>query len=340
MNSDGEGELDQTDQPNTLGTVGGSRERAGIYLAAIAALAVPSLIVLALFLPGTINPMDVEADNARRSGTSRGSVDIGGVRETTSDAGVPVDVGGAGAASDEVITDIGDAATIVADDGPADVQIAGPESPNPPTTTVPETEPAEFAQRVDFGRIGETTVQFRFMAAADSAYVATIRSRTGVVSTSSGPAFANILINETVTDLSAGTDYTVQVELTGPAPATSPEVPFRTSGGQPSPDQVDPAAVLNLRLAENGSTRFELNYESNVCANGSFVIREQGGVIVGRSAGQAAGCTTRHVAIPGFWTPPIEPNTTYVITVQVEANGAGQGEGNTASESLAVTTKS
>ncbi|MGI9624171.1 MAG: hypothetical protein ACR2PK_15150, partial [Acidimicrobiales bacterium] len=72
--------------------------------------------------------------------------------------------------------------------------------------------------------------------------------------------------------------------------------------------------------------------------NGSFVIREQGGAVVGSNAGQPDGCTTRHLGIPGFWTPKLKPNTTYVITVTVEANGQGKGNGNTATKNLTVTT--
>ena len=112
---------------------------------------------------------------------------------------------------------------------------------------------------------------------------------------------------------------------------------FRTPGGDAAP-AVDPVAVLNLRVASTESTRFQVNYESNVCANGSFVITDSSGTIVGSNAGQADGCTTRHLGIPGFWTPALQPNTTYTITVTVEANGRGQGGGNTASQSLTVTT--
>ena len=119
----------------------------------------------------------------------------------------------------------------------------------------------------------------------------------------------------------------------------STAVAFRTSGAIANP--VDQQVVLqNLRLESTEATRFQVNYESNICANGSFVIRDLAGAVVGSNSGQAAGCTNRHLAVPGFWTPALSPNTTYVITVTVEADGQGQGNGNTASQSLTVTTNS
>jgi len=168
--------------------------------------------------------------------------------------------------------------------------------------------------------------------------VVTVRSGATVISSKSGGAQANQLVNETVKGLTPGTDYTVQVTLNGPPSADSPRVAFRTSGGADPAPAEESVAVQGLRLVSTTATRFEVNYESNICANGSFVIREQGGGTVGSNSGQASGCTTRHLAIPGFWTPTLTPNTTYVITVTVEANGAGKGNGNTASQSLTVTT--
>ena len=208
------------------------------------------------------------------------------------------------------------------------------------TTEAPRVEPVEFAQRIDIGAIGETSLRFRFSSAADSVYVVTIRSNGSTIKTQSGNAQAGVLVNETVTGLTAGTDYTVQVTLSGPPAATSPTVPFRTPGGQPPAPVVTPVTIGGVETVEVGATRFQVNYTSNICANGSFTIREQGGGVVGSNAGQAAGCTTRHLAVPGFWTPALKPNTTYVITLTVEANGQGQGAGNTASRSVTVTTSS
>lgn len=364
-------------------------ERAGLYLAAVVALAVPSLIVLALFLPTGSPLARVDLDDAARNQAELDSVNVTAASETQSSDGVPVVVGGAGQAQGDVTIDIGEPAGVI-----ADVQVAGPTDssaiPDPPrqetsvattvtaatvapnttvtpttvtpttvapnttvapttteatttTTTVaeepdPDIDPPAFAQRVDIGRIGETTLQFRFMSAEDSDYTTTIRSGSDVVVRTSGDARANALINELVQDLNPGTSYSVQVELAGQPSAQSPRVAFRTAGGE-TVDAVDEQAeVQNLRLEQVDETRFEVRYESNICANGSFVIREQAGAVVGRNSGQASGCTTRHLGIPGFWTAPLEPNTTYVIIVQVEAGGAGRGDGNVASRSLTVTT--
>ena len=365
-------------------------ERAGLYLAAMIAFAVPALIVLAFFLSST-GSSDGADSQPSNSGLDR--VDVG---QTGAEEQVTVDVAGAGASQEESVSvDIGSAASIAAnpsDDPTATEADAGQPTQEQPgtdqpttttigtssttapstsgpsttttspattspattspattttsstttttttTTTLPDEEPAEFAQRIDIGRIGESTLQFRFSSATTTSYVVTVRSGGTVVTSKSGGTQANQLVNETVQGLTPGTDYTVQVTLNGPPSVDSPRVSFRTSGGD-DPAPVDtPVAVQGLRLVSTGSTRFEVNYESNICANGSFVIREQGGAVVGSNAGQASGCTTRHLAIPGFWTAALQPNTTYVITVTVEANGAGKGGGNTSSQSLTVTT--
>ena len=212
-----------------------------------------------------------------------------------------------------------------------------PQEVVPPTTPEPPEEPPEFEQRIDIGDIGETNVRFRFTSSVTTGY--TVRVTTGGtnVATQSGSATGGVLENVTISGLTPGTDYSVSVTLNGSSSVTSSPVAFRTPGGDAAP-AVDPVAVLNLRVASTESTRFQVNYESNVCANGSFVITDSSGTIVGSNAGQADGCTTRHLGIPGFWTPALQPNTTYTITVTVEANGRGQGGGNTASQSLTVTT--
>jgi len=202
---------------------------------------------------------------------------------------------------------------------------------------VTPVEPAEFSQRIDIGQIGETALAIRFEATSTTGYTVQVASNGVVTNSARGTAVGNQLESLTISGLTPGTDYTVRAILDGPPTATSPAVAFRTSGGEPEPVE-QRVALLNPRVVELQATRFEINYESNVCANGSFVIREQGGAIVGSNAGQAAGCTTRHLAVPGFWTAALTPNTTYVITITVEANGAGQGNGNTASTSLTVTT--
>ena len=205
------------------------------------------------------------------------------------------------------------------------------------TTTAPVVEPPEFSQRIDIGRIGDTTLAMRFQTTADASYSLIVRSGGSVATTVQGFAQGGQLENVTISGLTPGTDYTVEAVLNTSPPATSPAVPFRTSGGAPEPAE-QRVTLINPRVVDLQSTRFEINYESNICANGSFVIRDSAGTIVGSNAGQAAGCTTRHLAIPGFWTPALRPNTTYTITITVEANGAGQGGGNTASTSVSVTT--
>ena len=205
------------------------------------------------------------------------------------------------------------------------------------TQVLATTEPLEFEERIDIGSLSDTQVRFRFTTSSNTGYTATIRSGGSTVTTRTGTAAAGQIESVTVNGLTPGTDYTVQVTLNGESSVTSTPVAFRTSGGNAT-TAAEQVAVENLRLASTESTRFQVNYESNVCANGSFVIREAGGAVVGSNAGQASGCTTRHLGVPGFWTPALRPNTTYVITVTVEANGQGQGNGNTASQSLTVTT--
>ncbi len=228
----------------------------------------------------------------------------------------------------------------------------------PPTTTVPPTttttaaprvttpttirtpiasEPLEFEDRIDIGAIADTSVRFRFTTSSDTEYTVTVRSGDTVARTQTGFASAGALESITVGGLTPGTDYTVHVTLDASPSVSSTPVAFRTAGGSATP-AVAPVRVQNLRLVSTESTRFEVNYESNVCANGSFTIREVGGAVVGSNAGQAVGCTTRHLGIPGFWTPALSPNSSYIITVTVEANGQGQGGGNTDSQSLTVTT--
>jgi len=165
-----------------------------------------------------------------------------------------------------------------------------------------------------------------------------VRSGASTVASTTGTAAAGTPENVRIDGLTAGTDYRVQVTLLGPPSTTSSAVAFRTSGGgyvEPTPTAV---SLLNLRVVDLQATRFEVNYESNICANGSFTISKKDGGIVGSNSGQANGCTTRHLGIPGFWTSRLEPNTTYIITVTVEADGRGKGDGNTASKSLTVTT--
>lgn len=93
-------------------------------------------------------------------------------------------------------------------------------------------------------------------------------------------------------------------------------------------------AVVDLRLVDVGPTHVEAAYDSNVCANGPLIVTAVDGNEVGRNDGLASGCGTEHLTMPGVWTPELEPETTYVLTVTLETNGAGLGNGNLASESI------
>ena len=205
------------------------------------------------------------------------------------------------------------------------------------TVTAPQPAPA-FVGTIEIGDLDETFVKYRFRSDTTTTYTAVVKQGGSTVASASGTATANQLVNITANGLSADTDYTIQVTLAG-SPSATDTATIRTPGGTP-PVTTTPVQLLNLRITELGSTRVQLNYESNVCANGSFVISKSGGGQVGSNAGQADGCGTNHLAIPGFWTNALEPNTTYTITITVEANGRGQGNGNTDTKSLTFTTSS
>lgn len=208
-----------------------------------------------------------------------------------------------------------------------------------PTPTEPPTPGPALAvsQRIDIGQLGDTFVRIRFGTNSTTSYRVVVLGRGQVVASRTGTAVANQTVGVSVEGLTPGTDYNVQVILDGPPPVTSAPVAFRTSGGDPAPVE-QAVQLLNLRVVETQSNRVELNYESNVCANGSFVIRKTNGDFVGSNGGQSSGCTTRHLAIPGFWTPALEPDTAYEITLRVEAGGAGLGNGNVDTETISIRT--
>lgn len=210
-----------------------------------------------------------------------------------------------------------------------------------PTTTAaptPTTEPAAFANRIDIGALGDTFVRFRFTAENTTGFSAIVRTNTVVVSRVSGTAIGGERHDVSVDGLMPGTDYTIQVTLNGPPVANSPAVSFRTSGGAAPPPATEQVSFADVVVVERDRTRFQINYASTVCANGSFVIRDSSGTIVGRNSGQASGCLRRHLAVPGFWTPALKPGETYSITLTLEANGQGEGNGNTRSTTVTVTT--
>ncbi len=203
--------------------------------------------------------------------------------------------------------------------------------------TVNAAQPSpDFVGTIEIGDLDETFVKYRFRSDTTTTYTAVVKQGGSTVASASGTATADQLVNITANGLTADTDYTIQVTLAG-SPAATGTATIRTPGGTP-PVTTTPVQLLNLRITDLGSTRVQLNYESNVCANGSFVISKSGGGQVGSNAGQSDGCGTNHLAIPGFWTNALEPNTTYTITITVEANGRGQGNGNTDTQSMTFTT--
>ncbi len=379
------------------------RERGGLYIAIVAAIAFPFLIATAVVISNSTSPPRAEK---RAPGNGITDVAVAGPQNITptqppplvDDSPVTAEVAGASVtAPDAEVNDTDPEANLtelepgsvdgpegrevtteftISDEQPTDadpgvpatapvavdqpaVQAPAPAEPTPTTTTEPPAttteppaeppatttttttevteEPQAFAQRIDIGQLGENSLRFRFASEATTGYTAVVRQDGVIVSRTTGSAPAGTTVDASFNGLLPGTDYTVQVILDGPPSATSPAVPFRTAGGD-APEAEQPVSLQNLRLSSVGSTSFQVDYESNICANGSFSIREQGGAIVGSNAGQAQGCTTRHLGIPGFWTPALTPNTTYIITVSVEANGQGRGAGNTDSRSLTVTT--
>jgi hypothetical protein len=207
------------------------------------------------------------------------------------------------------------------------------------TTVAPVGDGAVFEQRVDIGELGATFVRYRFTTEQTVDYSAVLLRGGIVEARTAGTATAGESVQARFDGLEPGTDYGVQVRLANGDNAASAVVPFRTSGDRA---EVTSTAVelLDLRVVDVAATRIELHYESNICANGSFVITDSDGAVVGRNAGQTEGCTSRHLAIPGFWTAALQPNTTYTIRITVEADGQGRGNGNTATAATTVTTAS
>lgn len=195
----------------------------------------------------------------------------------------------------------------------------------------------EFDGPIEVGNIDATFVRYRFRADTTTTYSAEVLEGARTVHNASGTATANQVIGVTANDLKAGTDYTITVTLDG-SPSKTETTTIRTPADH-TPDASEQVELLDLRITEPGSTRVQFNYESNVCANGSFTISDEQGNQVGSNSGQEDGCGTQHLAIPGFWTNPLQPDATYTISVTVEANGQGQGNDNTSTQSLTFTTE-
>ena len=198
---------------------------------------------------------------------------------------------------------------------------------------------------VEVAQLGDTFIRFRFRSSEPTPYTTTVSDQQGnVVGSTDGVLAAGEILTERVEGLAPGTVYSAQAFLIGPPAIESSQVLFRTTGAiedVQADAQTAPVVMSNLRIAELGSTHFQFDYLSNVCANGSFRIVEQAtGVEVGLNNGHPNGCVDKHLGVPGRWTPPLEPETTYVVTVTLEANGELRGRpyGNVVTESLVVTT--
>ncbi len=151
-------------------------------------------------------------------------------------------------------------------------------------------------------------------------------------------------------DLSPSTTYVVLVTLEAngefrgrPYGNTVTEslvvtTPPRPTPGDPGERSVDPVELAGMTQMETDASSVRVDFSTNVCSNVSFVVREVGGDEVGRHDGFPRGCSTTHSAIPGVWTDALEPDTSYLVVVTAEADGAGQGDGNVATETITVRT--
>lgn len=202
----------------------------------------------------------------------------------------------------------------------------------------------ELLVDMEVAQIGDDFIRFRIASSTETAFTSVISQDGEIIITQEGLLNAEEILTERIEGLEPGTLYTVQSTLIGPPAVTSTSVLFRTNGDIPDPesDSQTPAVnITSLEITDIGPTHFQFDYFSDQCANGSFVVIEQeSGEQVGKNDGGPESCVTRSLGVPGTWTPPLEPETTYVVTINMEANGAGRGRpyGNVATETLVVTT--
>ena len=203
----------------------------------------------------------------------------------------------------------------------------------------------ELTMDVEVAQLGEQFIRYRFRSSEPTAYTAVVKQLDGeVVSTQEGVLASGEVKTERVEGLEPGTVYIAQATLLGPPAVQSSDVVFRTIGSVADPEldsATEPVEMINLRVTDLQHDRFQFDYLSNVCANGTFIILEQeSGEEVGRNNGHPNGCVAKHLGVPGLWTPPLTPDTTYVVLVTLEANGELRGRpyGNTVTESLVVET--
>ncbi len=190
---------------------------------------------------------------------------------------------------------------------------------------------------VEIGSIGPTEVRYRFRAIEAGSYVAEVFDDRDVVHTATGEARADQLVDLLATSLQPGVDYTIRVQVDAGTRVDETTTGIRTPGGEP-PEVSEQVELQNLRLTDLGSTFARFDYQTNVCANGSFTISGPDGSVVGSNQGQADGCGQTHFALPGQWTAALAPGTTYTIVLTVEANGRGLGDGNLDSVTETFTT--
>ena len=216
-------------------------------------------------------------------------------------------------------------------------------STTPATTTsiaAPSTAPAavenapNFIRTIEVGLIEQSSVRLRFSADADTPYSVVATTNGEVASNRSGNAANGQVETIQLDGLTPGVSYTIVATLDG---QTSTQATVRTSGA-PAQSETEQIQLLNVNVSATGSTWVHVTYQTNVCSNGSFVIRDANGTQVGSNAGQANGCTTQHLAIPGQWTQSLQPGSTYTLAITAEANGAGLGDGNTHTTTITVQT--
>lgn len=197
---------------------------------------------------------------------------------------------------------------------------------------------------MEVAQIGDDFIRFRIASSGDTAFTSVIRQNDEIIITQEGLLNAGETLTERIEGLEPGELYTVQSTLVGPPSVTSLEVLFRTNGDIPDPaeDAATPQVnITSLEITDVGPTHFQFDYFLDQCANGNFlVVNQETGEEVGRNMGGPESCVDRSLGVPGVWTPPLEPETTYVVTVSAEANGRNRGRpyGNVDTEILVFTT--
>ncbi len=247
--------------------------------------------------------------------------------------------------------------TSVADAEPEEDDSAPEEADETVTTNAPATVDANVVEDdtdvsegpqvttdVEVAQLGEDFIRFRLGSTLETAYTGVVTEGGQVVGTTDGVLADGEFVTARVEGLEPGTEYQLQATLIGPPAVQSSMLTFRTLGGDPDPqaDSETPMVeLINLRVTNLQASNFQFEYLTSECANGTFIIIDQEtGIEVGRNNGHPGGCTSKHLGVPGVWTAPLTPETTYVVVVSVEANGdlRGRQYGNLVTDVLEVTT--